>query len=108
MLQPVTMVPSAVSSAAPTLNPENGATAYSLAWRAASTRRSESANGVLQQAHEIGGHAARGPHHLGVIERLRQHSGGHVGDARDAEHVDTHVAGDDGFGHRRHADRVGT
>ncbi len=32
-------------------------------------------------------HAARGLHHLVVIERLRQHAGRHVGDARDAQHL---------------------
>ena len=50
---------------------------------------------------------ARRLHHFGVIERLRQHAGRHVGDARDAEHLDPHVPRDDRFRHGRHADRVG-
>ena len=45
--------------------------------------------------------------HLAVIERLRQHARGHIRDARNPEHLHPHLAGDDGFGHRRHADRVG-
>ena len=52
-------------------------------------------------------HAARRLHHFVVIERLRQHAGGRVGDARDAEHLDAHVPRDDRLGHGRHADGIG-
>src|SRR5438270_7493558 len=102
MLQPVTTVPSAVSSAAPTLKCENAAEACSRARRAAATssacvgrppggRRSETANDPLQQRDELPAHAPRGLHHLGVIERLRQDAGGHVGDARNPEYLDAHM-----------------
>ena len=48
MLQPVKTVPSAVSSAAPTLNRENAASACSRARRAAATRSTPS--GAIAQA----------------------------------------------------------
>src|SRR5215210_1666775 len=97
MLQPVITVPSAVSRAAPTLNPEKGATARVRASRAmaisscvpapdglaglAGRRFSDAANDPLQQAHEIRADAARGGHHLRVIEGMRQHACSHVRDA---------------------------
>src|SRR5215208_6073411 len=101
MLQPVMIVPSSVSRAAPTLKPEKGATACNRASvavaikasvRAAERltgaprrRFSDAANDALQQAHEVRRDALRGLHHLRVIERLGQHAGSHVRDAGDAE-----------------------
>src|SRR6476646_6675192 len=85
-LQPVTMAPSAVSSAAPTLKPENVATAWRRAPRAAFTSGSETGKDALQQRDEVlrgfRGHC----HHLVVVERCRQHAGRRVRDAGDAEH----------------------
>src|SRR6187402_3458539 len=106
MLQPVMMMPSAVSSAAPTLNFEKSAIACSRARRAAPMSRSESLNDLLQQGDELSTDPACRVHDLVVIERLRQDTRGHVGDARDAEHLDAHVPGNDRLRDRRHADRV--
>ena len=181
MLQPVTTSPVAVSSAAPTLNPEKRARACARASTAAATsaassklpaaasssaigcqaaslrrsparrsparrsrgaavpvgaplstrrrsaplRRSAGAPVLLRadrrsspcrqspammpssSAAKAPAHLLRHLHHLRVIERLRQHAGGRVGDARDAEHLDAHVPRDDRFRHGRHADGVG-
>src|SRR5688500_4576618 len=90
MLQPVTMVPSAVSSAAPTLMPEKAARACRLARRAAATSL-EALNDPLEQGDERSAHATSGLHHFIVVERLRQHASRHVGDARDAQHLDAHM-----------------
>src|SRR5689334_4461937 len=90
MLQPVITWPSAVSSAAPTLKCEKSACACSLARLAASINASlvisitltlGSGDHGFQQRDELGSHAARGFHHFVVIERRRQHTGGHVRDA---------------------------
>ena len=69
-------------------------------------RLSESLNDALQQRAELAANATRDLHHLVVDERLRQDAGRHVGDARDAEHLDAHVSRDDGFGRGRHPDGV--
>src|SRR5262245_61001626 len=100
-LQPVTIVPSSVSSAAPTLKCEYGATACSRARRAAATsaaraastrdERSEPANDALQESDELAAHAARRFHHFVVMQRLWQHTRGHVRDARNAQHLEPHV-----------------
>src|SRR5829696_1730924 len=100
MLQPVTTVPSAVSSAAPTLNVEKGATARARAPRAASTSAaqacaSEPLNDPFQQRRELAADPTRGLHHLVVVQRLRQDAGRHVADARDAEDLHPHVPRDD-------------
>src|SRR6185503_10603398 len=102
-------VPSAASSAAPTLKFENVATAWWRARRAASTsdRWSEAANDVLQQPDELSAYPFRRRHHLVVIERLRQHAGGHVRDARDPEHIHTHVTRRNRLRHGGHPDRIG-
>src|ERR671918_405558 len=105
MLQPVMISPLDVSSAAPTLKREYSASAPSRAARARSTRRSKSANDALQQRAELHAHAPRGFHHFVVMQRMRQHARGHVRDARDAQHFESHVARDNGFRYRRHADR---
>src|SRR3954465_4267519 len=68
---------------------------------------SDSGNDLLQQGDELAADPPRCLHDLVVIERLRQHAGGHVGDARDAEHAQAHVPRRDRFGHCRHADRIG-
>src|SRR5205814_6664062 len=68
---------------------------------------SDSANDSLQQRHELIANAARRFHHFVVIERCGQNAGGHVGDARNAEHFDPHVARGNRFRHCRHSDRVG-
>src|SRR5437870_3240016 len=76
--------------------------------RATDRRRvSELLNDVLHQRAELAADSTRGLHHLGMIERLRQHACRHVRDARNAQDLHAHVARDDGFGHRGHADRVG-
>jgi hypothetical protein len=67
MLHPVTTVPSMVSSAAPTLNFENDACAFRLAWRAARIR-SESFNDALQQPHERTADAPSGFEHFFVVQ----------------------------------------
>src|ERR1044071_9085730 len=66
----------------------------------------EAANDALQQRNELPADALRGVHDLGVIERLRQHAGRHVRDARDAEHLEAHMSRNDGFRYRRHAHGV--
>src|SRR4051812_49245609 len=55
------------------------ALAEALGCRLFATRSSEAANDALQKAHERGGDAGCRRHHLGVIERLRQYAGSHVG-----------------------------
>src|SRR6187399_1350956 len=87
-LQPVMIVPSDVSSAAPTLNPENAAWACRRARRAAaiSARASEPGKDFLQQSDERTAHATGGLHHFLVVEDARQDTSRHVRDARDAEH----------------------
>src|SRR5258706_11802564 len=106
MLQPGMIVPSTVSSAAPTLKCENSACAFRRALRAAAMR-SESLNDPLDQRDERAPHAARCFHDLVVHERLREHTGGHVRDARDAQDLDPHVTCGNRFRYRRHADGVG-
>src|SRR5688572_26158628 len=69
---------------------------------------SDAANDLLQKCYELALDTPRGFHHLGVIERLRQHARRHVGDAGDAEHFQVHVPGDNRLWNRRHADRVCT
>src|SRR5687767_13220074 len=107
MLQPVTIVPAAVSSAAPTLKPEKSATAYSRAARAAATRASEPANDPLEQRNELPFDLLRGFHHFRMMQRFGKHAGGRIGDARDPEHFDAHVPRGNGFRHGGHADGVG-
>src|SRR6187401_672553 len=107
-LAPVMTVPSRVSSAAPTLKCEYGATARSRASRAAATRRSESAKDALQQRDERGPHAASRLDDLFLGEQLRQDARGHVRDAGDSQHLQSHVPRDDGFGDGGHADGVST
>src|SRR4051812_27125047 len=104
MLAPVTMVPSSVSSAAPTLKCEKSACAFLRARAAAAisfwadagrlplARPSPLAprpfldpfNNPLQQRREGAAHALCRLQHVRMIDRLRQHAGCHVGDARDA------------------------
>ena len=71
MLQPVTIVPSAVSSAAPTLRPEYFARACFRAARAAAIS-SESLNDPLNQTGEHVTHLPRRLEHVRMIDRLRQ------------------------------------
>src|SRR4051812_32224729 len=120
MLAPVTMVPSSVSSAAPTLKCEKSACAFFRAraaaaisfladpgpWPVASGPFLDPFNNPLQQRGEGAAHALCRPQHVRMIDRLRQHAGCHVGDARDAEDLESHVARRDRFGHGRHADRI--
>src|SRR5579862_2079856 len=98
------MPPARVWTAAPTLKCEYGAMAWSRAARAAATSASKSLKRALQKRHELAAHARRRLDDFLFGERLRQNAGGHVRDARDAKHLDPHVASDDGFGRRRHAD----
>src|SRR5688572_12514146 len=110
MLQPVTILPLAVSSAAPTRKFEYVAMARVRASRAASTSRwtvaSESLKDALQERDELVPHAAGRLNHLFFSQRLREDAGRHVRDARNAQHLDAHVAGRDRFRHGRHADSV--
>src|SRR5688572_2042166 len=101
------MSPASVSSAAPTLNPEKSATACSRARRAASTNLSETANDALEQRDELAFDLLRRLHHFRMMQRLREHAGGRVGDARDAEHLHPHVTRDDRFRCGRHAHGIG-
>src|SRR5687767_10301151 len=101
------MVPSAHSSAAPTLNPEYRARACSRAARAAATSASEAANDALEQADELATHPLGDGHDVVVVERRVDDTGGRVRDARDAEHFEAHLPGHDRLGRGRHADRIG-
>jgi len=47
-------------------------------------------------------------HDLFVVDGFVEDAGGHVGDQREAEDFDSHVAGDDDLVDRRHADEVGS
>src|SRR5262245_12155467 len=100
------IAPSAVSSAAPTLKFEYAACAWRRALRAA-TISLETLNDALQQRDERAADAPRGLHDLLVDQRLRQHARRHVRDARDPQYLHAHVPRRNGFGHRRHADRIG-
>src|SRR4029450_1017737 len=104
------IAPSAVSRAAPTLNPENAACAFSRARLAASMREagSETLNDTLQQRDELTTDTTCRLQDLGMVEWLGQYPGGHVGDARDPENLDPHVSRSDRFGDRRHPDGIGT
>src|SRR5439155_1195448 len=64
---------------------------------ATESRASELANHALQQRNELPAHAPCRLHHLGMIERPREYARGHVGNARETEHVHAHVARDDGL-----------
>src|SRR5690349_24756013 len=122
MLQPVTIVPSAVSRAAPTLKCEKSAYACSRAARAAAIRSapfgsrirdpesrsaSDALNDPLEQRDERAANTLHGGNDLVVHDRLRQDSGGGVRDARYAQHLESHVPRRDRFGYGGHADRVG-
>src|SRR5688572_19444678 len=98
--------PLPASSAAPTLKCEKSATACSRAARAAAIRASDAANDALEKRDELALYLLRRLHYLGVMKRFREHAGGRVGDARNAEHLHLHVPGDDGLRRGRHADRV--
>src|SRR5688500_12828752 len=96
MLQPVTIPPPAVSSAAPTLKLEYPAWANSRALRAAAIK-SESFNDSLEQGNEGAAHLPRRLQHFLVIERLGQHPGRHVRDARHPQDLEPHVPRGDRF-----------
>src|ERR1051325_8936126 len=121
MLQPVTMVPSEVSSAAPTLKCEKSAHACSRAARAAaissaafesripdpeSRSASDAFNDSLEQRDERAANTLHGRNDFVMHDRLRQDSGGRIRDARYAEHFQSHVPRRDRFGYGRHANRV--
>src|ERR1044071_3434162 len=105
MLQPVMTTPSAVSSAAPTLNVEYSACANSRALRAAAIR-SESLNDPLEQRDEGAAHLPGGFQYFLVVERLRQDARRHVGDARHPQDLEPHVARRDCLRDGGHADGV--
>ena len=44
--------------------------------------------------------------HFLMHQFLRQNAGGHIRDAGNRQHFHPHVIGDDGFGHRGHADQI--
>src|SRR5215203_4596510 len=114
MLQPVMISSVSVSSAAPTLKPEKSATACWRAPRAAATslrveasaRASEPGNDPLEQRDELSLYLLRRLHHFRMMERFRKHARRGVGNARDAQHFEPHVARDDCFRRGRHPDRV--
>src|SRR6185503_19696530 len=59
-----------------------------------------------QQLSKRAAHTIAGRHHFFVIDRFVTESSGHVRDARDAEHFQTHVSRHDRFRNRAHPDRV--
>jgi hypothetical protein len=61
----------------------------------------------LDEGGEAGFGEAADLHDFFVVDGLGGHAGGEVGDERDAEDVETHVAGDDDFVDGGHADEVG-
>ena len=60
-----------------------------------------------EQAGELVFDAAACLHDLFVVDGFVEDAGGHVGDEREAEDFDAHVAGDDDFVDGGHADEVG-
>src|SRR4051794_21175606 len=123
MLQPVMIVPSTASRAAPTLNPENCARAFRRAFRAAAmsavtagsdgdTRDrlgrecSDTLDDPLEERDEGPSHAARRLHHLVMHQWLREHAGSHIGDTRNPEHLQSHVTRRNRFRNGGHSDRV--
>src|SRR4029079_4325254 len=78
-LQPVMIVPSDVSSAAPTLNPENAAWACRRARRdaASDAPASEPGKDFLQQSNERAAHATRRLHHFIVVQDAGQDTSRH-------------------------------
>src|SRR5688572_31015668 len=105
-LQPRTISPLAVSSAAPTRNPEYVAIARSRATRAAATSASEPANDTLQQCDEDAANPLRRFHHFIMMQRLIDDAGSHVGDARHSQHLYPHLPGHDRLGRRGHSNRI--
>src|SRR5213594_1899074 len=118
------MVPSAVSSAAPTLKCEKSARAWSRTARAAEMRSSifesripdpesrpdsclESLNDSLEQRDERAANAVHGCEDVFVNDGLRQQPCRQIRDAGDAENLHPHVTRGNRFGNGRHADRVG-
>lgn len=119
-LQPVYVVPSAESNAAPTLNREYGAAANALAERAAATRLRlclavasaaarlrlfarvflDAPKHALQQADEFRPYSRGGLDDLLGRDWLREDASSHVRDARHTKHFNAHVARDDGFRNR--------
>src|ERR687890_254094 len=97
MLQPVMIVPSVASSAAPTLNPEKSAAACSRAPRAAATSASELPNDPLQEGDELAPDLPCGRHHFVMMQRFGKYARGRVADARDTEHFHSHVPRHDGL-----------
>jgi hypothetical protein len=75
--------------------------------RSSAISRVDARQDGAQEGFEAGLDALAGFHHFLVRERLVENSGGHVGDAGDGEHFDSHVARGDHFEGRRHADQVG-
>src|SRR5215217_5503899 len=96
MLQPVMIVPSAASRAAPTLKPEKRAWAWRRARRAAAIkggvvlpfgktrddrdRRSDALKDAFDQRREGAAYTPGCFHYLIMDQRLRQHASGHVRD----------------------------
>ena len=65
-------------------------------------------NDGLEEAGELVFDAMAGLHDLRVVDGFVEDAGGHVGDERDAEDFEPHVAGDDDFVDGGHADEVGS
>src|SRR6185369_11762163 len=63
-------------------------------------------NNPLQQFGERLAYADTGGHYFFVVDRFVADPRGHVGDARNPEHFETHVSRDDGFRHGTHPDCV--
>src|SRR5581483_8147983 len=95
MLHPVNICPFSSSRAAPTLNLENGAWAFSREAMASEMSAlfmsGQTRNHGLQQRGERIAHALAGRQHLGMIEFLVTHARGIVGDARDSENLQPHM-----------------
>ena len=61
-----------------------------------------------QKSDELALDAAPCLHDLFVVDGFVEDAGGHVGDQREAEDFDSHVAGDDDLVNGRHADQIGS
>src|SRR5215831_10257336 len=60
-------------------------------------------NDALQQRDELAANSSCSLHHFVVLQRLWQHTGRHVRDARDAKHLDAHVTRHNRFRYGGHA-----
>src|SRR5437667_2461386 len=96
--------------AAPTLNFENGAWAFSRTSSAACNNASGIGNPWEQRFQETYQRAANAQtrfEHLLVIDLLRRDAGGHIRHARNRQALHAKVVRNNHLWHRRHADQIG-